>query len=83
MKFNLPFGFILASSCFVLPAAANSGYAGSCNSEGLDTPADGILSFYNLHGNCQKLDTSFNVDTNIDLDTCIVNIGGVMHPLAK
>lgn len=76
MKFiTLPTFVLLTLSHFALNAAANSGYAASCNSIGILT-ADSHNSDNLITGNCRETSGIYNVGPEININSCFINSGG-------
>lgn len=71
---NLPNLAFIALSYFALDVVADSDYAGSCNSIQI---YDGIrVPYWVIFANCAYEDGTYNVGTEIGLDSCFANSGG-------
>ncbi|KAF9701120.1 hypothetical protein EKO04_000463 [Ascochyta lentis] len=73
--FNIPTIALLSFSSLILEASANSGYIASCVGASLISPT-GNRPYWSIVANCEKISTVFNVNTNINIDSCFGNAGG-------
>jgi hypothetical protein len=83
MQFNtLPALALLAVGHFSLQVAADSGYASSCNSQRLLAPTSNS-PFWAIVANCKLPSGIFNVDTEININSCFDNNNGVLQAAEK
>lgn len=82
MQFNtLPALALLVLGHFFHEAAANSGYAATCNSIRLLDPAPPNAPFYSIVANCEESGGGiYNVDTEINIGSCFGDSGGHLVP---